>query len=377
MSQQLVLECGALQSLAAIVAKANARSVFLVTGDTSFESSGAAAIVANSLGHCRVERLSGLGTNPTVAHVERGLAQWRAQPCDLMVAIGGGTAIDTAKLINAFANDATPVIERLSDPRIDRCAVPLVAAPTTAGSGSEATHFAVIYDGFQKHSIAHPDLRPDVALIDPLLTESMARSLTAVTGLDALCQGIESMWSVGATPASLAMAREAIALAFEHLPRAYSIGDRASREAMSRAAHLAGRAINITKTTASHALSYTLTSRFGVPHGHAVGLTIGSLMAYNYKVSRLDVTDPRGASAVRSRIDDICRQLGAGSVTDAHEKLTRLLESFALATHLGQLGITSQADLRLIVDDVNTERLANNPRQLETSDLERLITSIA
>ncbi|MEM7163962.1 MAG: phosphonoacetaldehyde reductase [Planctomycetota bacterium] len=385
MAQHCLLEAGALRRLGAVVANTSTpgpRSVFLVSGDDSFANCGAAEIVQECLAPYTVQHLQGLGENPTVEQVQRGLDLWRAHPCDAIVAVGGGTVMDTAKLINAFAAPAGATVvdvrEAITDPTpITAAAVPLIAAPTTAGSGSEATHFAVIYDGHTKHSIADECMRPDVAVIDPLLTESMARPLTAVTGLDALCQGIESMWSVNATETSLAIAREAVSLAFEHLPIAYSIGNRDAREAMARAAHLAGRAIDITKTTASHAISYALTSRHGVPHGHAVALSLGTVLLYNYGVSALDVTDPRGARAVRGRIGDICKQLGARDVTAAREKLTVLLETLNLPTHLHELGITSNSQLRQLVDNVNTERLANNPRRLDTAALERLVAAFA
>src|SRR5262249_51347864 len=138
--------------------------------------------------------------------------------------------------------------------------LPLVAIPTTAGSGSEATPFAVLYVGHVKHSIAGPAMLPDVAIVDPSLTDSMSPALTAVTGMDAFSQAVESYWCIHSTERSKAYARRAIALVLEHLEVAVTAPREENRRAMSKAAHLAGRAIAITKTTGAHALSYPLTS---------------------------------------------------------------------------------------------------------------------
>ncbi|MEZ4822960.1 MAG: iron-containing alcohol dehydrogenase [Ignavibacteria bacterium] len=126
---------------------------------------------------------------------------------------------------------------------------PLIAVPTTSGAGSEATHFAVVYSGDKKYSLAHEYILPDYSVIDPQLTFSLPKEITATSGIDAFSQAMESYWNVNANEESRKYSRGAIQLIFDSLSKAVNEGDEESRINMSRAAHLAGKAINITKTT--------------------------------------------------------------------------------------------------------------------------------
>ena len=173
----------------------------------------------------------------------------------------------------------------------------MIAIPTTAGTGSEATHFAVVYVDGEKYSLAHPYLVPAYAVIDPLLTYSLPAGVTAASGLDAFCQAIESIWAVGATDVSHTFATEAARLAVQHLRAAVQNPTDTARAGMCRAAHLSGKAINISKTTAPHALSYVLTAEYGLAHGVAVALTLAPMLQYNAQVTAIDCADPRSAIA--------------------------------------------------------------------------------
>jgi alcohol dehydrogenase class IV len=156
---------------------------------------------------------------------------------------------------------------------------PLIAIPTTSGTGTEATCFAVVYIDKTKYSLKHSSILPDYTIIDPTLTHAMPPLVTAATGMDALAQAIESYWGVKSTHESQAYAREAITLTLAYLKAACQ-NEVEARDAMSRAANLAGKAINLTETTACHAVSYPITSYFNVPHGHAVALTLASMFGY-------------------------------------------------------------------------------------------------
>ena len=150
----------------------------------------------------------------------------------------------------------------------------LIAIPTTSGSGSEATHFAVVYVGGEKFSVAHPIyMLPNVVVLNPSLTYSMDSYQTALSGVDAFAQAMESYWSVNSTEESKKYSIEALELIIEHLPLAVNYNDN-SRDIMLHAANLAGKAINIAKTSGAHAISYVLTSKFNIPHGQAVALTL-------------------------------------------------------------------------------------------------------
>jgi alcohol dehydrogenase class IV len=353
------------------------RSVFLVADSQAYEASGARAALANALHEKHTVIFEDFEPNPQWSDVNKGVDLWKRQPCDVILAVGGGTALDVAKLIGILASQDTPprhVIDGTAS--ITQNGPPLIAIPTTAGTGSEATHFAVIYLDGKKHSVAHQYILPNFAIVDPQLTYSLPPKQTAHTGLDAFCQAIESLWSIHSTDVSRTYALRALSLAYKHLPTAVNAPSPESRLAMSTASHLAGKAINITKTTAPHALSYIMTSKFGVPHGLAVALTIGPILVYNSQVTEKDVIDPRGVEHVNSVMSALCRSLECGDVHAAHERITNLIRSIHCDTCLSDIGISTASDRQLICDSVDVARLSNNPRMLNRCDLLKILDSI-
>ena len=335
--------------------------ILLVTGPQLYEICGVAGELAGILGERGFLRLSDFSPNPSVECFQRLHREIRSAGLDgfsAILAIGGGTSIDLAKLVKAFAWQEAFVAADLGRELGRVWEVPLLAVPTTAGSGSEATHFAVIYDGHEKHSVADERLRPDYVFLEPRLLRSLPAEEAAAGGLDALCQGIESFWSVGATGPSRALAAEAVGLAWENLEAFVIERDAASMDAMARAAHLAGRAIDITKTTAPHAVSYPLTSGFGVRHGHAVALMLAAMLPFNAAAE---------SAEVRRVVGEVCSMLGVenADAREAAERLLRMVRRLGLPTELADLGICNDGDLEFILDHgFNPERVGNNPRVL-------------
>jgi alcohol dehydrogenase class IV len=237
----------------------------------------------------------------------------------------------------------------------------LVLAPTTSGSGSEATHFAVVYIGENKFSIAGPGLLPDEVILDPVLTLSASAYQRATSGIDALAQAVESRWAVGATAQSRAFADQAMPVLVEALPRFVHEPNSASAYDMAMGSHLAGRAIDISKTTAAHALAYGITKGYGVSHGHAVALSLGEFIK-----AHGDAADEQLQAAVspadhRAALESICRSFGVDSTADAAKAFHNLAESIGLTMDLTQVGITSESELSQLTLGVNLERLGNNP----------------
>jgi alcohol dehydrogenase class IV len=369
---------GEIRCAVEILDEIGADSVFLVCGGHSYEASGAARALEPALAQRRVTRFSDFDPNPDLEALERGLSAFRQSEHQVVLAVGGGTALDLAKLVAAFASGkASPIDVLEGRAHLSGSGPTLIAVPTTAGTGSEATHFAVLYVGHRKHSVAHPSMRPDFAIVDPTLTHSVPASVTATTGLDALAQAMESLWSVNSTEETATWAREAVDLAFRALPAVVQQPSADSRYALCRASHLAGKAIDVTKTTAPHALSYAMTAHFGVPHGHAVALTLGEMLVFNDAVTDRDVTDPRGPARVRGATREVAQLLGCGSAEAARDQLTDLIGAVGLEARLGSLGIEKAADFALLRDDVNVERLQNNPRALTPRDIEALLGRIA
>ncbi len=304
------------------------------------------------------------------AHAARLAAQHGA---DGVVAIGGGSCADVAK-VAALAARTPGLIDALArgERPGDADPLPLIVAPTTSGTGSEATHFAAIYVGARKVSVAHPRLRPVVAILDARLHIAMPRALAAVTGLDALGQALESMWAVGSTDDSFRLATLAARLIAPSLVRSVRTAHPDDRARMMLGAHLAGRAINISKTTAAHALSYQFTQRFGLPHGHAVALTLGHLARANADVTPSDCNDPRGVDHVRSRVHHAAACLSAAPA-DMPAVVRQLLADLGLPATLGEAGVPAGA-LSALAADADPVRFGNNPRRLtpaQTADLLR------
>ena len=230
-------------------------------------------------------------SNPLYEQVCAGVKRFCESNCEMIVAVGGGSAIDVAKCIKLFCkmNTDTNFLEQaMYDTK-----VPLVAIPTTAGTGSESTKHAVIYYKRQKQSISHSSILPNYAILDPTVLKTLPIYQKKCTMMDALCQAIESWWSIRANDESKQYAKEAI-----HRITSYwneyleENTEKAAREIMY-AANYAGRAINITTTTAAHAMSYKITSLYGLPHGHAVVVCMQELWKYMLKHQN-DCVDPRG-----------------------------------------------------------------------------------
>ncbi len=198
----------------------------------------------------------------------------RADIPDCIVAIGGGRVMDFAKII-ATGLDAQSLRDNVQSGAPVVRTIPLIAVPTTAGSGAEATPFAVFYFGSDKISITHPSLLPDSEIVDPALLSSLGQRQMAISGADAVCQGIESLFSPASTNASIQLGQHAAILGLAALP-AYLDGAQSDfAEMQCLASNLSGQAIAIARTNIPHALSYHLTSHYGVSHGQAVSFYVG------------------------------------------------------------------------------------------------------
>lgn len=376
---------GTIHKLEEVLAKEKPHKIFLVTGSSSYISSGAAEKVRPILQPYSYVHFSDFSPNPKIEDIEKGMELYRRENCDLTLAIGGGSVLDVAKAINILSAQAeNPAIYIRGEKKAETKGKPLIAIPTTSGSGSEATSFAVVYINKSKYSLYHPQfMLPDYAIIDSEMTFTCSPHLTACSGMDALAQAIESYWSTNANPISQTYSKEAIELILAHLEKAVNSPTPESRTNMSRAANLAGKAINITATTACHAISYPFTSYFNVPHGHAVALTLGEMVAYNAKVQEEDCMDGRGVAYVQKVMKEISQLFGmplnvsgasnVSSPETVREKINSLMAQIGLERNLSKLGVKSEEEMQRILNNVNVERLKNNPRRLTSMELKNIL----
>ena len=368
---------GSVTYLKEILSDFHPKNIFLVTGKTSYERSGAKIILDSILKGHNMIHFSDLGANPKISSVEKGIELFKENHCDFVIAVGGGSVMDTGKLINIFAaNPMEPVDYIKKKMKIESKGKTFVAVPTTSGSGSEATKFAVVNIGKTKSSLENDFIIPDYAIIDYRFTRSLSRYQTACTGMDALGQAIESYWGVNSTEESKKYSVEAIKLIMENLPEAVNNSEEA-REHMAKASFLAGKAINITRTAANHAVSYPITSYFNVPHGHAVGLTIPSMIVYNSQVIEEELLDKRGVDYVKKSIKEIINLIGEESAEGASKKITNLMKKIGLSVRLNELGIKTDEDIEIIIENgFNPDRVKNNPRKLTEERLMKILNEI-
>ena len=290
--------------------------------------------------------------NPDISSVERGAKIFNDEHCDAIVAVGGGSAIDVAKCIKLNA---------------DARGVPFLAMPTTAGSGSEATRFAVIYRDGVKTSIEDESILPDAVLFDARVLINLPDYQKKSTLLDAFCHAIESMWSVRANDESRHYAREALRLLVAVKDQYVCGGDLQSCAFVLYAANFAGRAINISKTTAAHAMSYRLTKQFGLAHGHAVARCLVELWQFmlNYAVEneRADLL---------SIFDEISSATACRTAEESIAIFRRILSDWHL-----DAPIDVEQSIDELAASVNLQRLANNPVELRAEQLKNLYRLIA
>ena len=252
---------------------------------------------------------------------------------------------------------------------------PLVAIPTTSGSGSEATHFAVIYVEQKKFSVTSPYILPKYSIVDPEFTKSLPPENIAISGMDALCQAIESYWSIKSTSKSRSFSEKSIRLILSNLLKGLKNPTEETRSSMSMASNLAGKAINITKTTAPHAISYALTYFFGIPHGHAVSLTLGEFFIFNSKMDKFNINGIDKIEKHEKRFLELLNIFEVQDATSAKEKILNLMLNIHLKIKLSDFNISSK-DVKLIINNVNIERLNNNPRKISKKEMEIILRSL-
>ena len=296
----------------------------------------------------RVVSCTDFRPNPLREEAEAALAAFRAHGCDAIAAAGGGSAMDVAKCVRLWSGGGRPV--------------PLLAMPTTAGTGSEATHFAVVYRGGEKQSVSDELCRPDAFLLDPASLTALPAYHRKSSMLDALCHGIESFWSRRADDASRALSRQAIETLWAHAD-GYLSNTPAGNAGMLEAAYLAGRAIDRAQTTAGHAMCYKLTGLYGIAHGHAASLCVRALWPY--------MAERAAGTPLEGVLRQLAEAMGCGDTASAIAKYNRLLDRLDLPVPAARAG-----DLALLRDSVNPERLGNHPLPLDRAALEGLYRQI-
>lgn len=377
MFQKEYFGIGSISNLKNILLENQAKRIFLVRGKRSHEISGAGKVLDSLLKKYEQVDFYDFEANPKIEDIKKGISKIKIFDPDVVIAVGGGSVIDMAKSINILSaqdDDSEKYIKKEKD--ILNQGKKLIAIPTTAGSGSEATHFAVVYINKTKYSLKHEYILPDYTILDPQFTFSLPNKIAASTGMDALSQAVESYWCVNSNEESKKYAAEAIKLIMFNLSKAVNKGDSQAKEAMSKAANLAGKAINITQTTACHAISYPITSYFNVPHGHAAALTLGSMLVYNNNVTEEDIMDKRGVDYAKKIMRELIEILGGIDEDGVKRIINSLMIDIGLETKLSSIGIDDQGLEIIIREGFNPDRVKNNLRLLNEKNLRKILNDI-
>ena len=339
--------------------------VFLVTGRRTLRERGVLQQVMDRIGYDRVTLFDQVTPFPSPQLVAAAVEACRLSSSNVVVAIGGGSVIDVGKVVSVITTHEGSCHEYLAGrKRISHHGLPFIAVPTTSGSSSEVTPGAAVWDWTARRSINlnHPEMFPDVAIVDPDLAMSMPKELAAVTGMDAFTSAFESYWSKEAEPVSDVLNLEVIRLFAGYLENSCNQGDLESRSQCSLAATMSGMAYSNSHPNVCHAIGSPLTLFWEVPHGQAVGITLPSMLRWE-------------APAVSHKLPALWNALGVNDLEEAIRRITQIMNKCGLKTNLSSLGIDS-GGLDTLVEHTRWDRVSVLPASLGHGDLKRLLQEL-
>jgi len=363
----------ATRDLCESIAHTGTRKILIVT-DEGLVAVGIVARITDALGSAGVECVvySGVLPDPTFTQVEDGLARLRAEGCDAVLAVGGGSSMDAAKVIAARATNDVPVKKLAARPfAVARPPAPLYAIPTTAGTGSEVTLAAVVSDPetHTKAFVIDPKLLPKMTALDPTLMVGLPPQITAATGMDALTHAVESYVSKLSTPTTEEWATLAVRLIFKHLPTACTEGGNLeARRAMALASYYAGLAFTRTNVGYVHAVAHTFGAFYGTPHGMANAIVLPHVLEFSLPNAK-------------KRLAKLADLIGApGATTDEKAKsfVVCVREMMNKIDIPEQLGALKEADIPAIARQACGEAFCNYPapRYMSEAECEDLLQRI-
>lgn len=344
--------------------------ILIITGETSYKLSGAEKIISSLLEKKTTKYFFKKFPYPDIEELKKIIIEIKNFSPDLIIAIGGGSVLDYAKIANVLT-DSENLNQEISNSsyKIKKKYTKLVAIPTTAGSGAEVTSNAVIYIDKIKYSVESQELRPDFFFLIPELVIGASNKIKSSAGFDAIAQAIESLISKKSNEHSVVFAEKSLKISLKYYIDFLQNPNIENTSAMCMAANLSGEAISISKTTAPHAVSYPFTSIYNISHGHAVSLTLNKFLKFNYK--NLETAKCNFDLKKRYKIMfDISK---TSNIALLDEYLLNLKKKANLETNFLKLGIDINKDYPKIISGVNILRLSNNPIELKKEDLKKII----
>lgn len=351
--------------------------------DKFMVDSGMADMILKKLSNCKeVSVFSEVVPDPPMDLIERGIAFLQDKDCDIVVALGGGSSIDAAKAIVYMAKK----IEEKQNPDNQK-KIKLIALPTTSGTGSEVTQFAVVTDSKTgvKIPLIDESLMPDIAILDPELVKSAPPFITADTGLDVITHALEAYVSETASDCSDCLAEKAAELAFEFLPRAYRNGyDIKARDKMHRASCLAGMAFNLVNLGVNHGIAHALGAIFHIPHGRANALVLPYVIEFNADMAREGAKHSNDAAKKyqkMARIVGLPAPTPKVGVANLIAEIQRLLKYMDRPQCMSECGVSVE-EFNKHREEIVRRALADactraNPRKVTAEDINKILDHIA
>ena len=334
----------------------------LVCGKSFTKNGIAEEFVENSNGRIKAV-FSDIRSNPTTDNVDNCVKLIREIGADFAVALGGGSPMDCCKAACGIAkgNDVIRSYHSEGKPVSADEAIPMIAFSTTSGTASEVTNISVLTDVEKnlKNPMNDPAMYPKIAVIDPELTLSVPKQVTASTGLDVLSHAIESYWSVLNQPVCTACSVYSARLVFEWLEKAYNEPDNLeAREKMAEASIVAGVAFSHPRTTGSHACSFPLTNIYGVPHGEACAFTLDYFVKFN-----ADHADKDG------RITALAKDCGFESPYAMADEISAMKERMGMKSRLSEIGCTTEEQIEELTEKSMSMLMERNPIVLKKDNI--------
>lgn len=362
---RIIFGNGEISKLGNEIEKTGGKNGMLVTSK-SFEQRGMTTQIRTISGGRIKQVFAKVTANPTVEECDACAEIMRNERCDFVVALGGGSVLDLAKAAATFCltqNKSTDFLQTGKPIPTDH--LPLIAVPTTAGTGSEITCVSVL--SYHARGVKSPmnsvGFYPTLAIVDPELTYTVPPYITACTGFDVLCHSIEAYWSIHHQPICDALAVHSANLAMQNIIQVYDCpDDKQARENMAEASVIAGLAFTMPKTTSAHACSYPLTNLFGIPHGEACMITMPYFIRFN-------------AEHGCQRIEDLAIMLGYKNAHDLADHIDKMREHTGLHNDLRFLNLTHD-QFEKLVQGSKHPNLLNNPVEVKESDLRDMYSTM-
>lgn len=308
---------------------------------------------------------------PSLETVAKGLAMARSEEADWVIGLGGGSAMDAAKVIAGLYRCEHDVKYYFDGGLIEKGGIPLVTIPTTAGSGAEVTFNAVLSDHQRrlKQSIRDPKLAAKIAIVDPQLTLSAPESVTIYSGIDALVQGIEAYISKGANALTDIYALAAIERLVKNLLQVHQDSQNVTaRVEMSMGSLMAGIALSVARLGAVHGLAHSIGIRTGKPHGLVCGVLLVPVMRFNLAVSHEKFAKIAAVIGAKLPSGD---SIDAGAL--AIKNIMSLLKKLGIPAHISSLGISEKDFPEIIEESLNSGSMQSNPRKVTAEDLMNIL----